>query len=1510
MLKRFWMGILTILCSIGITIVISYAWFIKGLDVDPLATGSSTEAYYHSGTGTENDPYIITTQRHLYNLAWLQYLGAYNKDKKSGTTFPATYFKVGLNSSITIDMTGWPLPPIGTVQYPFIGNFNGNGSTITNLTTTNKFSEFGDKHPSGVDQVNFEYDNCGAIGFFGSVGAYNNSIISGYDTLEGYTYDTTNNKIYNFYLDDTNVHTSRSATLIGAVAGYVNAEISDVGVIKPHLNIETSATSKLTGKTSNLSDFAVVGYAEANYTTQKTKTSTIIYNPTYDYTHFNFKGMGSQADWGGSMDMQKLHARINAVANSNTHTSGTSTYLAKEIVYGYDEDKNHITGNGVVTYTGTQNPNATQSLRYKNQGGSNGTYLKNYTQSTNGQYQCLTALYKDVYTINYDGASKIGYKIHDNNGNYLSYNATNDEFETVTSSETATIWLFDETNHNLYTYDEEEFSTEIIRYLNGTTDLVATLTSISTTNWYWDDNFKTFKYNYNNKDYYLNCIFGVFMVRSNFVITDNEGNYVVENNGSISNTDNIELATKWIFSNNGINPYGYILKTSDINKRLTISGNSLITNNTGTVWSYDGNNIFSGNSIIKYDGTTWIIDTISTHLIHYNGHYLRYNSGITDTTTSNQATLWTLSNNLATIGGSGTISNDNVYLRYNNGLTTTNQQDQASTWYHDQYGIYYNNNGTRMYLQYSNGWKAQTSATISLSRYYITYTVSAFFGGSTTNYLTRNGLSIANQTSASDNALWIFSQSGNTPSGVIYQIVDDTYYYLNLTASGPTISTNASHTFTNTGGYLYDTNTGYYLYPVQSGNWYNPTFGGWTVNETQPSNASTISSGSALLINDIENTPFGQLAARVNFYSKCVDSSIGLLRSEATTYDLVSTKQVLASLYNCIPINAASSNPYSTDTNNTGYIMSGGYDTSINCDIRVSYFAQSNISKTWTNSSWQENTVYTIGTSGFGKIIESGNGSGTYYPVSQFSKFKNAKTQLIQTLGSSNNNVYGLHFMDAAISKSHIVTPTSVLINGITYENYQMPEDCIDFNLKSKGSINCFSGYYFDGNGGTNNAFFSLHEIIRNDDKTINKILHIIMIYENKSNTNDNIPDGTYIYQYVNDDDSSDTGYYYYDAKTKQYVTINSFNASNNNLVFNKNWIEDPVSYGGTYNTTASFYNQYKNNLFYFEIPVNAGEYALGSVSGKTGTYLVYLDIGANASIVDRTTITQQSDVVNENLKYVNGIQILAASTTYTSDANSCVAVIKASTTGTIAITRTGNSVSFGGTSLDSTYYDEALTVPDATLNVPTTTSTTKVLKYIDFNNGTSTLYYSTVVDVDETRTFEVREINGNDNPIVVTNEYTQPQMEAALYGLLKIGTGDNAGYGVQDTAEGAITANSFATTSKVVEYHYTIPTSIVTNNGVDYSFDMSVQQVTGSEIVGGKQITTGSYTFDDGYSSTHCYKLIGDDITYVFTQIPTGTTTTTFVVTTKDSTYTVTINGITIAVGNYTYTFSTNTIA
>ena len=193
-MKRFWMGLMTVLLAIAVTITINYAWFVNSYDVNPLADGSSVDAYYYTGSGTELDPYVITTPRHLYNLAWLQYLGKYNKDAKSGTTFPATYFRLGMEANKTLDMTGWPLPPIGTTKYPFIGNFDGNGWTITGLNTTNTWSEFGSKHPSSVTESNFEKANCSVIGFFGSIGAFNGTVISDGDTTNGCTYDTTNNR--------------------------------------------------------------------------------------------------------------------------------------------------------------------------------------------------------------------------------------------------------------------------------------------------------------------------------------------------------------------------------------------------------------------------------------------------------------------------------------------------------------------------------------------------------------------------------------------------------------------------------------------------------------------------------------------------------------------------------------------------------------------------------------------------------------------------------------------------------------------------------------------------------------------------------------------------------------------------------------------------------------------------------------------------------------------------------------------------------------------------------------------------------------------------------------------------------------------------------------------------------------------------------------------------------------------------------------------------------------------
>ena len=52
----------------------SIAWFGTKLaiDINEDVIGESNGAYFASGTGEYNDPFIINSPVHLYNLAWLQ----------------------------------------------------------------------------------------------------------------------------------------------------------------------------------------------------------------------------------------------------------------------------------------------------------------------------------------------------------------------------------------------------------------------------------------------------------------------------------------------------------------------------------------------------------------------------------------------------------------------------------------------------------------------------------------------------------------------------------------------------------------------------------------------------------------------------------------------------------------------------------------------------------------------------------------------------------------------------------------------------------------------------------------------------------------------------------------------------------------------------------------------------------------------------------------------------------------------------------------------------------------------------------------------------------------------------------------------------------------------------------------------------------------------------------------------------------------------------------------------
>ena len=312
--------LLAFTCSLGIY-QISQGWFDTTDKVSLPLTGSSLAAYFAGGDGSEAKPYIITNPRHLYNLAWLQYLGRFNE--KTNESFRQYHFELGSN----IDMADFgAIPPIGTVLYPFIGSFNGtntvalNGTAIAeakqqtykieNLVVSNSFSDF-TTVPFGVTKDNFK--DCEIIGTFGVIGnrdekttALTSEADSPYTSSQ---MTKSANFVKNLYLDNVTIKTTATNTLAGILAGYVNGNLTDSGV--HYCNIDyASGTQPLSG------------FAEVNGTSKITKYSLI---GDYNASSVGYQGEPG-AGWGGSLNVKEMRDRIGYIANSgNTSWANTVT---------------------------------------------------------------------------------------------------------------------------------------------------------------------------------------------------------------------------------------------------------------------------------------------------------------------------------------------------------------------------------------------------------------------------------------------------------------------------------------------------------------------------------------------------------------------------------------------------------------------------------------------------------------------------------------------------------------------------------------------------------------------------------------------------------------------------------------------------------------------------------------------------------------------------------------------------------------------------------------------------------------------------------------------------------------------------------------------------------------------------------------------------------------------------------------------------------------------------------
>ena len=309
---------------------VSFAWLSDNDTVKlPTSFGGSTKAaYFAGGDGSSaDDAYKISNEVHMYNLAWLQYIGYFNYNGgETGVNngLKQSYFE--LTADIDMSLLGSALPPIGTEEYPFIGNFNGNGHTISGLTVSNTKGDGNiTKYPTNarfdangmLDCADNSSKEVQIVGAFGVVGNYNKVV--------GYTLNDTLMNVKGFYLDGITVKTYSENTLVGLVAGEVSASLSDVGVGKSQINLSSSSVGL--GDNGNVvSKYSIVGDYDAESVGWTTK-------PT-----------GGSSGWGGSIDMRQINRRLNYIFASEYYEDGSyarlssSTYdtklVARSATYG------------------------------------------------------------------------------------------------------------------------------------------------------------------------------------------------------------------------------------------------------------------------------------------------------------------------------------------------------------------------------------------------------------------------------------------------------------------------------------------------------------------------------------------------------------------------------------------------------------------------------------------------------------------------------------------------------------------------------------------------------------------------------------------------------------------------------------------------------------------------------------------------------------------------------------------------------------------------------------------------------------------------------------------------------------------------------------------------------------------------------------------------------------------------------------------------------------------------
>ncbi len=611
-------------------VAISLSWFDTRTDLNPDEIyGSSETAYFAYGKGTQDEPYGITNPRHLYNLAWLQYMGKFNKDTDKDGIINPVYFELGDN----IDMSKFSsaLPPIGTVDNPFVGVFNGNDKKIENLTISSKASDL-TKKPYVVSS---SFTSPNIIGMFGVVGEIEGT---SYDL----SYDSSVLSIKKFQLENATIKTENSNALIGIVAGYVNGSISDVTLVQPKMEFSKNTANLFSynQKFTNVSNYSVAGYCEEEYEKTMTSTVTTLKNKVDDPIQFTKEEAGDGQGWGGSIDMKEIYDDFRSVYNQVNDDDYAATYQTTTTCVNQNGDGNttvdskdtvaNIASNGedytfTATSSGTKfyqkevqtdNGETTSSFCFDSQ--TNDSYLYRDGQGRMALNGYAKRTVKDINTtINYNwttvNAKYLSYE-DDGTTHYLSYQ--NNQI-TDTTDESMALGFYQDSNSHLILSISD--NTNGIAYYLNNSDGTLSVSSDASTTWEWDDDIEAFLVKNTN---YAIKFDGTKWVCSpnveNYSISY-DSNYLTVNssyNGVISST-NAANATKWYYFKNQL----YTYKGNDTTAKYFLGY-------AGSYNSYSvkvGTNVTEFSSIqINTDGTGQIYAKSNRSYYYYD---LIYNSG-------------------------------------------------------------------------------------------------------------------------------------------------------------------------------------------------------------------------------------------------------------------------------------------------------------------------------------------------------------------------------------------------------------------------------------------------------------------------------------------------------------------------------------------------------------------------------------------------------------------------------------------------------------------------------------------------------------------------------------------------------------------------------------------------------------------------------------------------------------------------------------------------------------------